>query len=90
MGLSWADGMTRGNRVRSGVNPMLKMNEHSRIEPVTTDNYLRPVSTVYYGDNDNLSSWEPVIQTFTLDEIKKHEQLEERKYRHERRGIRYN
>ena len=56
---------------------------------MTAENYIRPVSTVYYDDSDNLNVWEPKIQTFTLDEIKKHEQLEERKYRHERRGIRY-
>lgn len=65
------------------------MSENSRVEPVTEENYLRQIQTVYFDYNDNLSVWEPRIQTFTQDEIKKHEQLEERKYRHERRGIRY-
>lgn len=80
--------MTRIKKNRGGVDPIMKMGENSRTEPVTVENYLRSVQTVYYDDNDNLNFWEPKIQTFTLDEIKKHEQLEERKYRHERRGIR--
>lgn len=86
---TYNDPLTRIKKSRGGLDPILKMSENSRVEPVTAENYLRSIQTVYYDDNDNLSSWEPRIQTFTQDEIKKHEQLEERKYRHERRGIRY-
>lgn len=87
--LSYTDPLSRMKKFRGGVDPILKMGENSRVEPVTTENYLRPIQTVYFDDNDNLSIWEPKIQIFSQEEIKKHEQLEERKYRHERRGIRY-
>ena len=87
--LSYMDPLTRMKKFRGGVDPILKMGENSRVEPITTENYLRSVQTVYYDDNDNLHMWEPKIHIFSPDEIKKQEQLEDRKHRHERRGTRY-
>ena len=53
--------MTRLKKIRGGIDPLLKMSENSRVEPVTPENYIRPVSTVYYDDSDNLNVWEPKI-----------------------------
>ncbi len=86
--VNYADQLTRNKKNRSGVDPILKLSENTRTEPVTLENYLRSVQLIYFDESDNLNSWEPRIQTYTNEEIKKHEQLEERKYRHERRGIR--
>lgn len=86
--INYTDQITRNKKNRGGVDPILKLSENTRTEPVTLENYLRGVQIIYFDESDNLNNWEPRIQTYTNEEIKKHEQLEERKYRHERRGIR--
>jgi len=67
------------------MNEISKLEQNSRKEPVNPDNYLRKVQQVNYDGTDNLKYWEPLIQVLSEDEIKKHEVVEERKYRLERR-----
>lgn len=78
----------RFKKPRGTTDPLTKIGENSRTDPVTPETFLRPVQTVFQDDNDNMREWEPRLQTFTTEEIKKHVQLEERRTRHERRGHR--
>lgn len=78
----------RFKKPRGVTDPLMKVGENSRTEPVTPETFLRPVQTLYQDESDNIREWEPRLQTYTSEEIKKHVQLEERRTRHERRGHR--
>lgn len=78
----------RFKKPRGVTDPMTKIGENSRTDPVTPETFLRPVQMLFQDESDNIRDWEPRLQTFTTEEIKKHVQLEERRTRHERRGHR--